>query len=150
MFQAPTHLGNARRLLDRVSSTIYRSPYCPKVLNADGRVNTVCAFFTFFPPTSFTTISICASLFSPSFRSFPFFQRTTIPNFLRTSFIALNFILLRASLDATISLLFQFSFVSILAQPQASYNSYTSLLPQSSSSHAYFVYFGMVSSSRHL
>ena len=74
MFQAPTHLGNARRLLDRVSSTIYRSPYCHKVLNADGRVDTVYAFFTFFPPTGFTTLSICASLFF-SFLSFlPFFS----------------------------------------------------------------------------
>ena len=42
--------------------------------------------------------------------------------------------------------LFQFSFVLIFAQRQASYNSYTSLLPHSSCYHAYYVHFGMVSS----
>ena len=39
--------------------------------------------------------------------------------------------------------LFQFSFAPVLAQPQTSYNSYTSLLPQSSCYRAYFVHFGM-------
>ena len=44
------------------------------------------------------------------------------------------------------SCLFQFSLVSIFAQRQASYNSYTSLLPHSSCDHAYYVHFGTVSS----
>ena len=65
--------------------------------------------------------------------------------FPRTCFIVLNFILLRASFDATISLSVSV-FVSIHAQRQASYNSYTSLLPQNSCYHAYFDHFRMVSS----
>ena len=96
-------------------------------------------FFTFFLTQFFTPFYNCAFLFTAySFFSF-------IPIFTRTSFIVLNFILLRASLDATISL-----FVSVfirlnLAQRQASYHSYTSLLPLFIY-HAYFVQCRMVSS----
>ena len=63
-------------------------------------------FFYLFSHTSSTPFHICASLFSPSFCSIIFFSScfSFIPIFTRTSFIALNFILLRASLDATISL----------------------------------------------
>ena len=65
MFQASTHLTNARRLFDCVSSSVYRSPYFRTVLNADGRVNTVCAFFTFFPHTSFYNLThLCIPFFS--------------------------------------------------------------------------------------
>ena len=90
MFQAPTHLTNARRLFDCVSSSVYRSPYFRTVLNADGRVNTVCAFFTFFPHTSFYNLThLCIPFFS--FLWFlPFFSSyfSFIPIFTRTSSIA--------------------------------------------------------------
>ena len=66
MFQAPTHLTNARRLFDYFSSTVYRSPYSHAVLNADGRVHArhVCAFFTFFLAQVFKPFHIFASVFS--------------------------------------------------------------------------------------
>ena len=41
MFQAPVPLRKARHLFDCVFFTVYRSPYCHTVLNADGRVHTV-------------------------------------------------------------------------------------------------------------
>ena len=138
---SPYRLVNARRLFDCVSFTVYRSSYYHTVLNADGRVHTVtclCLFYRFLTQC-FTPFYNCAFLFTAySFFSF-------IPIFTRTSFIVLNFILLRASLDATISL-----FVSVfirlnLAQRQASYHSYTSLLPLFIY-HAYFVQCRMVSS----
>ena len=104
-------------------------------------------FFAFFPHTSFYTFShlripfFCFLLFL----LFIFITVFLYPIFPRTCFIALNFILLRASFDATISLPVSV-FVSILAQRQASYNLYTSLLPQNSCYHAYFEHLRMVSS----
>ena len=73
MFQAPTHLTNARRLFDYFSSTVYRSPYSHAVLNADGRVHAihVCAFSP-FSSHKFLNIFIFSHLFSPSLGSFPF------------------------------------------------------------------------------
>ena len=127
MFQAPAHLTKARHLFDCVSFTVYCSPYCHTVLNADGRVHIVTCvrLFYLFPHTSFYTFS---HLRIPLFFSFlwflPFFfssQFSFIPIFTRISFIALNFVLLRASQDATISLSCCFD-------------------------HAYYVHFGMVSS----
>ena len=101
----------------------------------------VCAFFLTHVFTSFHTY---AFLFSASFRSFFFIVLFLYPMFTRISLIALNFILVRNSFDATFS-------VSVFIrldprQRQASYNLYTSLLPQSSCYHAYFVPFRMVSS----
>ena len=100
----PTHLTNACRLFDCISSFIY-SPYCHMVLNADERVHSVTCvrlFLHFFLTQDFTLFHICASLFSASF---PFFIVLFLyPIFTCTSFIALNLITLRASLDATISL----------------------------------------------
>ena len=98
-----------------------------------GRVHTfICLrFFTFFPHTSFYAFShlripfFCFLLFL----LFIFITVFLYPIFPRTCFIALNFILLRASFDATISLPVSV-FVSILAQRQASYNLYTSILPR--------------------
>ena len=71
----PTHLTNACRLFDCISSFIC-SPYCHMVLNADERVHSVTCvrlFLPFFLTQDFTLFHICASLFSPSF---PFFYRT--------------------------------------------------------------------------
>ena len=107
----------------------------------------VCAFLPFFLTQVFTPFHICASLFF-CFLLFLLLIFITVflyPIFPRTCFIALNFILLRASFDATISLPVSV-FVSILAQRQASYNLYTSLLPQNSCYHAYFDHPRMVSS----
>ena len=96
---SPHPLNKLCRLFDCVSSTVYRSPYCNTVLNADGRIHTVtCAPFYLFSFTRFYIFSHLRILFSP-FSYFSF-----IPNFTRASFIAHDFILLRASLDTTISL----------------------------------------------
>ena len=112
-----------------VSSTVYHSPYCYTVLNGfwTSIHLYVRAFLPFFLTQVFTPFHICASLFSASFCSFFFLFRIFFlyPIFPRTCFIALNFILLRASFDATITLSISV-FVSILAQSQASYNTYTS------------------------
>ena len=191
MFQAPVPLRKARHLFDCVSFTVYRSPYCHTVLNADGRVHTVicvrlfylfphiCASL-FFSPSSGSFLFFFFFFFSSQFSSIPIFTRTSfipfyshiyahlfypilfpylrapllshfIPIFTRTSFIfyllspstLFFYKLLRTRLSPC---LFQFSLVSIFAQRQASYNSYTSLLPHSSCDHAYYVHFGMVSS----
>ena len=151
MFQAPAPLRKARHLFDCVSFTVYRSPYCHTVLNADGRVHTVLCvrLFYLFP-------HICASLFFllPLVPSFFFFFFFFIAIFLYSYMYAHLFYLLSPStlffyklLRTRLSpCLFQFSFVLIFAQRQASYNSYTSLLTHSSCYHAYDVHFGMVSS----
>ena len=143
MFQAPTHLTNARRLFDCVSSIVYSFSYCHTVLNADRRVH-VAKCVRLFPHTRFYIVShLRISFFC--FLSFLFFIVLFLyPMFTRISLIALNFILVRNSFDATFS-------VSVFIrldprQRQASYNLYTSLLPQSSCYHAYFVPFRMVSS----
>ena len=84
-------------------------------------------FFAFFPHTSFYAFSYLRIPFF-CFLLFLLFIFITVflyPIFPRTCFIALNFILLRASFDATITLSISV-FVSILAQSQASYNTYTS------------------------
>ena len=104
VFQVPTHLTEALRFLDCVSSIVHRSPYCQTVLNADGRVYTVTcvSLFYLFSNTSFYSFShlrIVFFLFSFFLSFFSF-----ISSFTLTSFIVLNFILLRASLDTTISL----------------------------------------------
>ena len=41
MFQTPAYLTKARHLFNCISFTVYCSPYCHTVLNADGRVHTV-------------------------------------------------------------------------------------------------------------
>ena len=107
----------------------------------------VCAFLPFFLTQVFTPFHICASLFSASFCSFFLFslQFSFIPSFRALVSSPSTFILLRASFDATISLPVSV-FVSILAQRQASYNLYTSILPQNSCYHAYFDHPRMVSS----
>ena len=126
---SPHRFKNACCLFNCVSSTVYHSPYCYTVLNGfwTSIHLYVRAFLPFFLTQVFTPFHICASLFSASFCSFFFLFRIFFlyPIFPRTCFIALNFILLRASFDATISLPVSV-FVSILAQPQASYNLYTS------------------------
>ena len=101
MFQVPTHLTEALRFLDCVSSIVHRSPYFQTVLNADGRVYTVTCV-SLFSNTSFYSFShlrIVFFLFSFFLSFFSF-----ISSFTLTFFIVLNFILLRASLDTTISL----------------------------------------------
>ena len=106
-------------------------------------------FFIFFLTQVFTPFHICASLyFSPSPSSFHFFF---IAIFLYSHLYAHLFYrpqLYSSALHRTrlSPCLFQFSLVSIFAQRQASYNSYTSLLPHSSCDHAYYVHFGTVSS----
>ena len=151
MFQAPTHLTNSCRLFDCKSSTAYRSPYCHTVLNANGRVYTVkcLRFFYFFPHTSSTPFHICAFLFSASFCSIPFFF---IVIFLYSHIYAHFFhrpqLYFSASFIRRDYLLVCYSF----RYSQSSRNvrlltkSYTSLLPQSSCHHAYFVHYKMVSS----
>ena len=87
----------------------------------------VCAFLPFFLTPVFYAFShlripfFCFLLFL----LFIFITVFLYPIFPRTCFIALNFILLRASFDATITLSISV-FVSILAQRQASYNTCTS------------------------
>ena len=131
-----------------ISSSVYHFPYCCTTLNADGRVHTFTCLrlFRLFPHTSFYIFShlcipfFCLLLFLLFFyRPFPLshlcvhlLHRPQLYSFAR--FIRVS------------PCLFQFSYVSILAQRQASYNSYTSLLPQNSCYHAYFVHFRMVSS----
>ena len=148
-FQAPTRFKNARCLFNCVSSTVYHSPYCDTVLNGFWTCPYIymSVLFCLFPHTSFYAFShlripfFCFLLFL----LFIFITVFLYPIFPRTCFIALNFILLRASFDATISLPVSV-FVSILAQRQASYNLYTSLLLQNSCYHAYFDHLRMVSS----
>ena len=150
MFQAPVPLSKARHPLDCVSFTVYRSPYCHTVLNADGRVHTVtCVRLFFFLTQVFTPFHICASLFfSPSSGSFLFFH-CNFPLFpsLRAPLLSPSTLFFCALHRTRLSpCLFQFSLVLIFAQRQASYNSYTSLLRHNSCYHAYSVHFGMVSS----
>ena len=131
MFQAPAHLTKARHLFDCISFPVYRSPYCHTVLNADGRVHTVTylRLFLSFSSHKFLHLFTFAHPFFSSFLWFlPFFFHGNFPLF------------------PSFSCLFQFSLVSIFAQRQASYNSYTSLLLHSSFDHAYYVHFGMASS----
>ena len=151
MFQVPTHLTEALRFLDCVSSTVHRSPYCQTVLNADGRVYTVTCvrLFYLFSNTSFCNFShlrivfLLLFLFFLSFFSF-------ISSFTLTSFIVLNFILLRASLDTTISLSV---LIFIRLNPRATSGFFhlmyhLTLLPPppplSSCYHVYFVHVGSV------
>ena len=102
MFQAPAYLTKARHLFDCVSFTVYRSPYCHTVLNADGRVHTVTylRLFLSFSSHKFLHLFTFAHPFFFSFLWFLHFffssQFSFIPIFTRTSFIALNFILLRS------------------------------------------------------
>ena len=149
MSQAPAHLTKARHLFDCISFTVYRSPYCHTVFNADGRVHTVTYLHLFylFTHTSFYTFShLRIPFFSPSSGSFLFLsQFSFIPIFTRTSFIALNFILLRFIGRDYLFVCFSFH------SSQSSRNvrllpTNTSLLPHSSCDHAYYVHFGTVSS----
>ena len=106
MFQTPAHLTKAFCDARRVTSSIV-SLSLSIVLRIATRfwaptdvfiLLHVCAFFYLFPHTSFYTFHIYASLFFFSSLWFlPFFslQFSFIPIFTRTSFIALNFILLR-------------------------------------------------------
>ena len=76
MFQAPAHLTKARHLFDCVFFTVYRSPYCHTVLNADGRVHTVTylRLFLFFSSHKFLHLFIFPHPFFFSFLWFlPFF-----------------------------------------------------------------------------
>ena len=102
MFQAPTHLTNARRLFDCVSSIVYSFSYCHTVLNADRRVH-VAKCVRLFPHTRFYIFAhLRISFFC--FLSFLFFIVLFLyPMFTRISLIALNFILVRNSFDATFS-----------------------------------------------
>ena len=108
MFRASTHLTNARRFFNCISSTVYRCPYSHAVLNADGHVYAVTCvhLFYLFLTQVFAPFHICASLFSATFYSFfPFFKVLFLyPIFTRTLVIALNIFLLRASIGATIRL----------------------------------------------
>ena len=106
----------------------------------------VCAFFVFFLTQVFTSFHICASLFSAYFCSFFFFNRPFPLPHLCVHLLHRPQLYSSARFIRVSPCLFQFSYVSILAQRQASYNSYTSLLPQNSCYHAYFVHFRMVSS----
>ena len=146
MFQTPAHLTKARHLFDCNSFTVYRSPYCHTVLSADGRVHTVTCvrLFLSFSLHKFLHLFTFAH---PFLWFLPFFslQFSFIPIFTRTSLI-LNFIFCALHRTQLSPCLFQFSFVSIFAQRLASYNSYTSLLSQSSCYYVYFVHFTMVSS----
>ena len=148
-FQAPTRFKNARCLFNCVSSTVYHSPYCYTVLNGFWTCPYIymSALFCVFSSHKFLRLFTFAHPFFllPFVLPFYFHYSFPYPIFPRTCFIALNFILLRASFDATISLPVSV-FVSILAQRQASYNLYTSLLPQNSCYHAYFDHLRMVSS----
>ena len=104
----------------------------------------VCAFFFFFLTQVFISFHICASLFSTSFCSFFFFIVLFLyPISACTCFIALNFILLHASLEY---LLVCFSF---RLNPRAT-SGFLQLIylltPPESCYHAYFVHFRMVSS----
>ena len=102
MFQAPTHLTNARRLFDCVSSIVYSFSYCHTVLNADRRVH-VAKCVRLFPHTRFYIFAhLRISFFC--FLSFLFFIVLFLyPMFTRISLIALNFILVRNLFDATFS-----------------------------------------------
>ena len=101
MIQALAYLANARCFFDCISSTAYRSPYSHTVLNADGRIHAVTCvrFFLSFSLYKFLHLLTFAHLF---FSALPFFNVLFLYPIL--TFIALNFILLRASIDATISL----------------------------------------------
>ena len=108
MFRASTHLTNARRFFNCISSTVYRCPYSHAVLNADGRVYAVTCvhLFYLFLTQVFAPFHFCASLFF-CFLLFvlSFFKVLFLyPIFTRTLVIALNIFLLRASIDATIRL----------------------------------------------
>ena len=143
MIEALAYLANARFLFDCISFTACRSPYSHTVLNADGRIHAftcVRLFFIFFLTQVFTPFNICASLF---FSVLPFFNVVFLyPILTRTTFIALNFILLHASIDATISLSVS---VLIRLNPRATSGFlHTPLLPQSSCHHAYYVHFRIV------
>ena len=74
MFQAPTHLTNARRLFDCVSSIVYSFSYCHTVLNADRRVH-VAKCVRLFPHTRFYILSHLRISFI-CFLSFLFFYST--------------------------------------------------------------------------
>ena len=73
-FQTPTHSTHVRHFFDCISSTVYRSPYCQTVLNADGNVETVSCLrlFYLFPHTSFNTLFTFAH---------PFFLLPVVPSF---------------------------------------------------------------------
>ena len=76
MFQTPAYLTKARHLFDCISFTVYRSPYCHTVLNADGRVHTVTCvrLFLSFSSHKFLHLShLRIPFFSPSSGSFLFF-----------------------------------------------------------------------------
>ena len=148
-FQAPTRFKNARCLFNCVSSTVYHSPYFYTVFNGFWTCPYIymSALFYLFSSHKFLRLFTFAHPFFCFLLFFLFIFITVFlyPIFPRTCFIALNFILLRTSFDATISLPVSV-FVSILAQRQASYNLYTSILPQNSCYHAYFDHPRMVSS----
>ena len=100
----PTHLTNACRLFDCISSFIC-SPYCHMVLNADERVHSVTCVRLFYLFSSHKILHFFT--YAHHFFLLPslfFIVLFLYPIFTRTPFIALNLITLRASLDATISL----------------------------------------------
>ena len=95
----------------------------------------VCTFFTFFFTQVFAPFHICASLFSCFLLFVLSFFHSTFPlSHLYAHFChhPQHFFFCTLQLMRLSACLFQFSLVSILAQSQASYNSYISLLPQSS------------------
>ena len=132
MFQAPAHLTKAHHLFDCISFTVYRFPYCHTVLNADGRVHTVTylrLFLSFSSHKFLHLFTFAHPFFSPSSGSFLFFYFSSQFSFIPIFFMSIS-VFTPLNLCAT----------------QASYNSYTSLLPHSSCYHAYYVLFGTVSS----
>ena len=109
----------------------------------------ICAPFLSFSSHKFLHLFIFAHPFIFLLPLVPsIFFRCNFPLFpsLRAPLLSPSTLFFCAPHRTRISCLFQFSLVSIFAQRQASYNSYTSLLPHSSCDHAYYVHFGMVSS----
>ena len=148
MFQVPTHLTEALRFLDCVSSTVYRSPYCQTVLNADGRVYTVTCvrLFYLFSNTSFYNFSHLRIAF---FSFFPFFypsfslshlyghffhrpQLYSSSRFIRRNYLLVCFYFHSSQSSRNVRLL------SSHVPPYPS--------PLSSCYHVYFVHVGIVSS----
>ena len=127
MFQAPAHLTKARHLFDCISFTVYRSPYCHTVLNADGRVHTVTCvrLFLSFSSHKFLHLFTIAHpfFFSPTSGSFLFFFHHNFPLFpsLRAPLLSPSTLFFCALHRTRLSpCLFQFSLVSIFELPKFS------------------------------
>ena len=85
-----------------ISSSVYHFPYCCTTLNTDGRVHTFTCLrlFRLFPHTSFYIFShLCIPFFCLLLFLLFFIVLFLYPISACTCFIALNFILLHASLE---------------------------------------------------